>query len=126
MAGRAPAAAVVGAPDQRDGEPAPRIELDALTPAVIEARAIVAEFDAGFLYRGREPAHPVEELAVWGKRASAGAGLGSRLIIATHDRFARHPLREEALVLRARLFAFYEEAKRELPRATRRANGIYG
>ncbi|WP_155773799.1 hypothetical protein [Methylorubrum extorquens] len=115
----------MGALDQHDGEPAPRLPLDDLTPAVIEARAVVEEFDAGFLYRGREPAHPVEELAVWGKRASAGAGLGSRLIIATHDRFARHPLREEALALRARLFAFYEEAEKELPRATRRANGIY-
>lgn len=62
---------------------------------------------------------------MWGKRASAGAGLAARLIIVEHDRFARHPLREEGRQLRERLFAFYEEAKRELPRAGRRANGIY-
>jgi hypothetical protein len=96
-----------------------------LTPAVIEARRAIAELDAGFLYKGREPAHPGEELAVWGKRASIGAGLGSRLIIVTHPRFARHPLLEEAIDLRARLLAYYEEARAEMPRAMRRANGIY-
>ncbi|WP_157914163.1 MULTISPECIES: hypothetical protein [Methylobacteriaceae] len=116
-----------GALDQPelDGAPA-RIELDHLTPAVIEARKAVAEFDAGFHYRGREPAHRGEVLDAWYRRATAGAAVGSRLIIAKHDHFARHPLQAEALDLRARLLAVAEEAYRELPRAQKRANWIRG
>jgi hypothetical protein len=93
---------------------------------VIEAQKALAEFDAGFLFQGREPAHRGEVLDTWYRRAAKGAGIGSRLVIATHDRFARHPLREEALDLRARLLAVAEEAYRELPRAQKRANWIRG
>lgn len=102
----------------------PRLDLDDLTPAVIEARRAIAELDAGFLYRGREPAHCGEVLEAWYTRAARGAGIGSRLILATHDRFARHPLRAEALALRERLLAVADEARRELPAAQKKANGI--
>lgn len=116
----------MGALDQHVGEPAPRIELDALTPAVIEARKAVEEFERGFLFKGREPEHRGEILDVWYRRAAKGAGLGSRLVIATQPRFARHPLRDEALDLRARLLAVAEEAYRELPAAQRAVNFIGG
>ena len=115
------------APDQPELEGAPpSLELDDLTPAVIEARKAIAELDKGFLFQGREPAHRGEVLDTWYRRAAKGAGIGSRLVIATHDRFARHPLREEALDLRARLLAVAEEAYRELSRAQKRANWIRG
>lgn len=103
---------------------APALPLDDLTPAVIEARKAVAELDQGFLFQGREPAHSGEILAAWYTRAAKGAGIGSRLIIATHDRFARHPLRAEALDLRERLLTVADESRRELPAAQRRSNGI--
>lgn len=120
-----PPAADVGALDLHVGEPAPAsLPLDDLTPAVIEARKAIAEFDRGFLFQGREPAHNGEVLSTWYTRAARGAGIGSRLIVATHDRLARHPLRAEALALRERLLAVADEARRELPAAQRRSNGI--
>ncbi|ACB78272.1 hypothetical protein Mpop_0077 [Methylorubrum populi BJ001] len=80
--------------------------------------------DRGFLFQGREPAHSGEVLSAWYTRAARGAGIGSRLVVATYDRFARHPLRAEALDLRERLLAVADEARRELPAAQRRSNGI--
>lgn len=110
VAGRAEAAPVSRAPDQHLGGAASTLEIDTLTPVVIEARKALADLDGAFLYEGREPTTDTEASIVWGRRGSTSLRLTGRLGDAMLHRFAGHPLREEALALRERMRAHMREA----------------
>ncbi len=101
-----------GTPAGDDGLP-----LDELTPAIIEARKAVALFEGPVAWIGPPlpPSKDRIEEALW-QRIARGAGLSSRLILVEQPRFARHPLREEGVRLRARLTQIHEEASSERKR----------
>lgn len=124
MAGGTAGEAPAGALDQREPGGSPALELDALTTEIIEARKILAGLDASFHPPGKARSDQSPELVAWYHRATSGAAYASRLIIVTQPRFARHPLLQEGIDLRARLQAIVDEARAELPDARKRALGI--
>ncbi len=114
--GLAPAEAAARASDGPVVEPAPRLVLDELTEAVIEARRAVADFEGPLVWKKSWGRHRQDELpetaALW-KRITRGSVLASRLIIVTHPHYALHPLLAEGIALRAQLTVIAEEARRE-------------
>ena len=103
MARRPAAEAPAGAPAQRDAGGPGALEIDTLTLAVIEARKLVEEFNGPFLFKGREPATDEEARVEWERRTILSCRVGRAFPDLKDDRFARHPLRAEALALRQRL-----------------------
>lgn len=103
VAGRPEASAPAGAPPQRDGGGPAQVEVDVLTPAVIEARKLADEFDGPFLLQGKEPATDEEARREWERRCILSCRVGRLFPDLKDDRFARHPLRAEAVSLRERL-----------------------
>lgn len=105
-----------GALDQHGVGSPPRIELDDLTPAVIEARRVVSECEDPLVWRkewGRHRSDELPEEAVLWRRITCGRGLASRLIIVTAPRYASHPLLAEGVRLRERLLQIAADAMTE-------------
>lgn len=121
MAGRPASEAPAGASAERDAGGPAALEVDTLTPALIEARKVVAEFDGPFLHQGREPATDEEARREWERRCFLSCRVGRLFPDLKDDRFARHPLRAEALALRERLTREIMAAIPHLQTATRAA-----
>lgn len=110
------AAAPVAARASHQPGAEPRLQLDELTEAVIEARRAVAESEGPLVWRaewGRHRSDELPEVAALWRRITSGSGLARRLIIVTHARYASHPLLAEAVRLRERLQQIAADAMAE-------------
>ncbi|SDM56975.1 hypothetical protein SAMN05216360_102470 [Methylobacterium phyllostachyos] len=92
-----------------------QMQLDYLTPAVIEARRGLTEVE-GALVLGLGHAEATPRLAALERRAEVASLSGSRLCLLDHSRYAAHPLRAEAIKLRKRLAEARKKALAEIAR----------
>ncbi len=94
-------------PARRDAIRADALPIDGLTPAVVEIRRSLAQVEAG------KPTAQASDREL-GLRSARCAGMHSRLLIVGHSRYAKHPLLDEAVRMRARLAEIEMEADAEM------------
>lgn len=105
VAGRPEASAPAGAPAQRDGGGPAALEVDVLTPEIIDARRFLAVLDGPHLLDGREPTTDAEALRVWQNRGSIALRAYASLAARLGPGSERHPLYGEAVALRDRAYS---------------------
>lgn len=102
VAERTASEALPGASDQRLGGGPGTVEVDTLTPEIIDARRFLAELDGPHLLDGREPETDAEALRVWQNRGSIALRAYASLAVRLGPGSERHPLYHEAVALRDR------------------------